>query len=220
MVYSRAAAPSLRSPSRATGSELKNAEWCRSKKSASPSSTRMPGPPSILSSSTVPSSFQRSSYAMPICVPWARLRLSTRTISIRGASSPRHTRVRIAMITPQGSPARQPLLSGAGCLNYAAYGSAIMGGVGDRNNGMQARLVLVHSPLVGCGTWEPVADVLTGDGYAVSVPDMAGAVAAGPPYHLRQAQVIADCAAGQPAILIGYSRAGPLLGTAGTLLRE
>src|SRR5580658_867087 len=96
MVYSRGAAPSLRSPSRATGSELKNAEWCRSKKSASPSSTRMPGPPSIVSSSTAPSSFQRSSYAMPICVPWARSRLSTRTISILGASSPRQRSVRMA----------------------------------------------------------------------------------------------------------------------------
>ena len=83
---------------------------------------------------------------------------------------------------------------------------------------MQAQLLLVHSPLVGCGTWDPVADVLAGDGYAVTVPDMASAVAAGPPYHLRQAQVIADCAAGQPAILIGHSRAGPLLATAGTML--
>jgi pimeloyl-ACP methyl ester carboxylesterase len=89
-----------------------------------------------------------------------------------------------------------------------------------RMRDMQARLVLVHSPLVGCGTWDPVADVLAGGGYAVTVPDMAGAVAAGPPYHLRQAQVIADCAAGQPAILIGHSRAGPLLATAGTMLRE
>lgn len=83
---------------------------------------------------------------------------------------------------------------------------------------MQARLLLVHSPLVGCGTWDPVADVLAGDGYAVAVPDLAGALAAGPPYHLRQAQVIADSAAGQPAILIGHSRAGPLLATAGRML--
>lgn len=70
-------------------------------------------------------SFQRSSYAMPICVPWARSRLSTCTISILGASSPRHRRVRIVMITPQGRPARQPLLSAAGYLNFAAYGSAV-----------------------------------------------------------------------------------------------
>lgn len=83
---------------------------------------------------------------------------------------------------------------------------------------MQVRLVLAHSPLTGCGIWEPVADVLAGDGYTVTVPDLAAVVAAGPPYHVRQAQLIADCTAGQPAILIGHSRAGPLLATAGTML--
>src|ERR1035438_194700 len=92
--------------------------------------------------------------------------------------------------------------------------------IGDTDKGMQARLLLVHSPLVGCGTWEPIADDLAGDGYGVTVPDLAGTVAAGPPYHLRQARVIADSAAGQPAILIGHSRAGPLLATAGTMLGE
>ena len=83
---------------------------------------------------------------------------------------------------------------------------------------MQARLLLVHSPLVGRGTWEPVADDLAGEGYAVTIPDLVGTIAAGPPYHVRQAQVIADSAAGQPAILVGYSRAGPLLAAAGTML--
>jgi pimeloyl-ACP methyl ester carboxylesterase len=83
---------------------------------------------------------------------------------------------------------------------------------------MQARLVLVHSPLVGCGTWEPVAKELAGDGYAVAVPDLAGAVTAGPPYHLRLARLIAGCAAGEDVILIGHSRAGPLLATAGMML--
>jgi pimeloyl-ACP methyl ester carboxylesterase len=85
---------------------------------------------------------------------------------------------------------------------------------------MQARLLLVHSPLVGCETWAPVARDLAGDGYAVTVPDLAGAVSAGPPYHLRQARMIADSAAGEPVILIGHSRAGPLLATAGTMLGE
>ncbi|HEX7161282.1 MAG TPA: hypothetical protein VF223_08615 [Trebonia sp.] len=85
---------------------------------------------------------------------------------------------------------------------------------------MQARLLLVHSPLVGCGTWEPIAGELAGDGYAVTVPDLAGVIAEGAPYHLRQAQVIADSAADQPVILIGHSRAGPLLATAGTMLGE
>jgi hypothetical protein len=82
----------------------------------------------------------------------------------------------------------------------------------------QARLLLVHSPLVGCGTWQQVADDLAGDGHAVTVADLAGTFAAGPPFHLRQAQVIADSADGQPAILIGHSRAGPLLATAGSML--
>lgn len=84
----------------------------------------------------------------------------------------------------------------------------------------QALLLLVHSPLVGCGTWSQVAAELAADGYAVTVPDLAITVTAGPPYHLRQAQVIAESAAGQPAILIGHSRAGPLLATAGTMLGE
>jgi pimeloyl-ACP methyl ester carboxylesterase len=84
----------------------------------------------------------------------------------------------------------------------------------------QARLLLVHSPLVGCAAWEPVAKDLAGQGYAVTVPDLASAVAGGPPYHLRQAEVIAGSAAGQPVILIGHSRAGPLLAAAGTMLGE
>jgi pimeloyl-ACP methyl ester carboxylesterase len=94
------------------------------------------------------------------------------------------------------------------------------GCIGGTNEGVEARLLLVHSPLVGCGTWEPVARDLAGDGYAVTVPDLAGAAAGGPPYHLRQARVIADCAGGQPVILIGHSRAGPLLAAAGTMLGD
>lgn len=85
---------------------------------------------------------------------------------------------------------------------------------------MPARLLLVHSPLVGCGTWEPVAKDLAGSGYAVTVPDLGGTVTAGPPYNQRQARAIADSAAGQPAILVGHSGAGPLLATAGTMLGD
>lgn len=85
---------------------------------------------------------------------------------------------------------------------------------------MKPRLLLVHSPLVGCGTWEPVAGELAGDGYAVTVPDLGGILAAGPPYHARQARVIADSADGQPVILVGHSNAGPLLATAGEMLGE
>jgi pimeloyl-ACP methyl ester carboxylesterase len=85
---------------------------------------------------------------------------------------------------------------------------------------MRVRLLLVHSPLVGSETWGPVAKELAADGYAVTVPDLGGTGTAGPPYHLCQARVIADSAGGQPVILVGYSRAGPLLATAGTMLGE
>jgi pimeloyl-ACP methyl ester carboxylesterase len=85
---------------------------------------------------------------------------------------------------------------------------------------MRVRLLLVHSPLVGGETWRPVAKELARDGYAAIVPDLGESVAAGPPYHLRQARVIADSAGGQPVVLVGYSRAGPLLATAGTMLGE
>jgi pimeloyl-ACP methyl ester carboxylesterase len=85
---------------------------------------------------------------------------------------------------------------------------------------MHTRLLLVHSPLVGCGTWESVADVLAADGYEVAVPDLASAVAARPPYCPRQARVIAGRADGLPVILIGHSRAGPLLAGAGAILEE
>ena len=83
---------------------------------------------------------------------------------------------------------------------------------------MRARLLLVHSPLVGRGSWEPVARDLAREGYPLAVPDLTSTIAAGPPYHVRQARVIADCAADQPAILIGHSGAGPLLATAGMML--
>jgi hypothetical protein len=82
---------------------------------------------------------------------------------------------------------------------------------------MSARLVLVHSPLVGPATWELVAAGLAGHGFQVSVPDLTGAVAAGPPFALRQAEVIARSAPGQPAVLVGHSGAGPLLAAAGAV---
>jgi hypothetical protein len=83
---------------------------------------------------------------------------------------------------------------------------------------MAAQLLLVHSPLVGCATWDLVAADLAPGGYELSVPDLTGTVTAGPPYCLRQAQAIARSASGQPAILIGHSGAGPLLAAAGAII--
>jgi hypothetical protein len=82
---------------------------------------------------------------------------------------------------------------------------------------MAARLLLVHSPLVGPASWDLVAADLAGRGYEVSVPDLTGTVAVGPPYCSRQAEVIARGASGRPVILIGHSGAGPLLAAAGAI---
>jgi hypothetical protein len=82
---------------------------------------------------------------------------------------------------------------------------------------MAVKLLLVHSPLVGCTTWDLIAADLSGRGYDVSVPDLSGTVTAGPPYCLPQAEVIARSAGSRPAILIGHSGAGPLLAAAGAL---
>src|SRR5215471_2576885 len=85
---------------------------------------------------------------------------------------------------------------------------------------MAARLLLVHSPLVGRATWELVAADLAGRGYQVGVPDLPGTVAGAPPYCPRQAEVIARSASGEPAIIIGHSGAGSLLAAAGALIGQ
>ncbi len=93
----------------------------------------------------------------------------------------------------------------------------IAAGAADTNGGMAPTLLFVHSPLVGSGTWDQVAADLSGRGYEVGAADLTGTVAAGPPYCLRQAEVIARSASGPPAILIGHSGAGPLLAAAAAL---
>jgi pimeloyl-ACP methyl ester carboxylesterase len=76
-------------------------------------------------------------------------------------------------------------------------------------------LVLLHSPLVGPGTWRDVAAYLVRAGHEVVTPDLAGAMAGEPPYH----QAIADAVATgvdqvgpeRALVLVGHSGAGPLL---------
>jgi hypothetical protein len=85
---------------------------------------------------------------------------------------------------------------------------------------MAAWLLLVHSPLVGSATWDLVAADLAASGCEVGVPDLTGTVTAGPPYCLRQAEVIARSASGQASILIGHSGAGPLLAAAGAVMDQ
>jgi hypothetical protein len=85
---------------------------------------------------------------------------------------------------------------------------------------VESALVLVHSPLVGPTTWQPVAAMLNARGRQTCVPDLTCALAAGPSYLARQVDVVTRAASGQPCVLIGHSGAGPLLAMAGSHIED
>lgn len=85
---------------------------------------------------------------------------------------------------------------------------------------MEPTLVLVHSPLVGPATWQPVAAMLAARGRPTCVPDLTPALAGGPPYWAGQVEAVTYAAAGRPAVLIGHSGAGPLLAAVGNRLAD
>jgi hypothetical protein len=74
---------------------------------------------------------------------------------------------------------------------------------------------LIHSPLVGQITWEPVATALRQGGRAVVVPTLIDDRETGAPYWQQDAESAAQAihreAAGGSVILAGHSGAGPLL---------
>lgn len=75
--------------------------------------------------------------------------------------------------------------------------------------------VLLHSPLVGPLTWQPVAQILRLRGEQVLVPDISPALRQGPPYYDHIAALVRQASsflpASQPLLLAGHSGAGPLL---------
>jgi hypothetical protein len=79
-------------------------------------------------------------------------------------------------------------------------------------------LVLVHSPLVGRDSWEAVAASLSRRGERVALADLTNALGSVPPYWPREVEAIAAAITG-PAILVGHSRAGPLLPVAARATR-
>ncbi len=83
---------------------------------------------------------------------------------------------------------------------------------------MASTLVLVHSPLVGPDTWEAVAARLSRHGGRVALADLSKALVDGPPYWAHELEAIAAATSG-PAILVGHSRAGPLLPAAARAMR-
>lgn len=73
------------------------------------------------------------------------------------------------------------------------------------------RFVLVHSPLVGPGTWAPVARLLAGAGYPVAVPSLLGVGGGGPPFWPRVAAAVAGAVGGTAPgelVLAAHSNAG------------
>lgn len=75
------------------------------------------------------------------------------------------------------------------------------------------RLILVHSPYLGPSSWEPTAQQMRTMGHAVEVPDLRGSLrgelcASSFIVALRAASGRSRCG---PAVLVGHSRAGPLL---------
>jgi len=80
-------------------------------------------------------------------------------------------------------------------------------------------LVLVHSPLVGRDSWEAVAASLSRRGERVSLVDLTNALGSGPPYSPHEVEAITAAITG-PAILVGHSRAGPLLPLAARATRR
>lgn len=73
----------------------------------------------------------------------------------------------------------------------------------------QPPFVLIHSPLVGALTWQPVADALRTQGYTVFVPELRDTPDSLLPFWRQHADSIALPI--RDAILVGHSGAGALL---------
>lgn len=74
--------------------------------------------------------------------------------------------------------------------------------------------VLLHSPLVGPLTWQPVADELRARGVEVIVPRLTTDEAGPRPYWRQHVAAVTSALAArkrQPVVLVGHSGAGPLL---------
>ena len=78
-------------------------------------------------------------------------------------------------------------------------------------------LVLIHSPSVGPGTWQPVADLLRSSGVESVIPDLRTIGSGQPPYWPRVAQTVAEEIAkvdpDVPVLLVAHSNAGLFLPT-------
>ena len=76
---------------------------------------------------------------------------------------------------------------------------------------MSVRLVFVHSPLLGPGSWVPVSQEMVARGWSVSVPELRDAGSS--PYWRQQVESVAGGLRtdSEGLVLIAHSGAGPLL---------
>ena len=83
--------------------------------------------------------------------------------------------------------------------------------------------VLIHSPICGPDTWEPVSMALRANGAQTVVPDLG--VGDAPPYWRAHTRCIVrsiaeEVAPGVPLVLVAHSGAGQLLGVLGLVLHD
>lgn len=83
--------------------------------------------------------------------------------------------------------------------------------------------VLVHSPLIGPVTWQPVAEELRGRDVVAVVPDLLDDGL--PPFWRQHARSVVstiaeEVAPGLPLVLVAHGDAGQLLGVMGPVLRD
>ena len=67
---------------------------------------------------------------------------------------------------------------------------------------MPVSLTLVHSPLVGPGTWEALAATARDRGHEVAVPDLRPAFSKAPPFAARAVELVADSVGQRRTILV------------------
>jgi hypothetical protein len=75
------------------------------------------------------------------------------------------------------------------------------------------KLVLLHSPLVGPGTWRAIVPVLEARGVDAAVPDFTADMAGPPPYYSKLVRTASASVARDSAILVAHSGAGSLVPT-------
>ncbi|SRR5665213_1167888 len=76
---------------------------------------------------------------------------------------------------------------------------------------MAVGLVLLHSPLVGPGTWSELAPLLRARGYGVTAPDYSAVMQGPQPYYEKIISAAAMIRPKEPVVFVAHSGAGALI---------